>query len=239
MQKVTVITGASQGIGYATAQNRAAAGDSVIGLARHKPDDFPGEFLEIDLADVKATQQVAGEILQTYGRVDHLVNNVGLVRPAKIGSINLDDFDAVMNLNLKPAVVLTQAFLPGMQQRHYGRIVNVSSLAVLGLTDRTAYSAAKAALVSFTRSWALELAEDGIAVNSVAPGPTETKLFRENSPPGSESEKRFLSKVPMQRFATPKEMAFAIGFFLHEHAGIITGQTLFVDGGASIGHAAF
>lgn len=239
MKKITVITGASQGIGFAVAQNRADAGDIVIGLARRKSDDFPGDFLETDLSDAKATQQAADEILKKHGHVDHLVNNVGLVKPAKIGTINLDDFDAVMNLNLKPAVILTQAFLPGMKEQHYGRIVNISSLAILGLTDRTAYSAAKAALVSFTRSWALELAEEGIAVNSVAPGPTETKLFRENSPEGSESEKRFLSKVPMKRFATPEEMASAIGFFMEKNSGIITGQTLFVDGGANIGHAAF
>lgn len=237
MNKTTLITGASKGIGYACAADRANAGEKVIGLARHKPESFPGEFLEVDLSDPTAIQVAADEVLKTYGQVDHLINNVGLVKPAKIGEVNLDDFDAVMNLTLKPALSLAQAFLPGMQQRHYGRIVNISSLVVLGIRDRTSYSAAKAAMVSFTRSWALDLALDGITVNSVAPGPTVTELFRENNPEGSEAEKRFLNMVPMERFATPAEIASAVDFFLKQESGIITGQTLYVDGGASIGSA--
>jgi NAD(P)-dependent dehydrogenase (short-subunit alcohol dehydrogenase family) len=238
MKKTTLITGASKGIGYACAKDRRNAGEHVIGMARHKPGTFPGDFLEVDLSDPGATREAANEVLKIYGRVDHLVNNVGLVRPAGIGSVDLDDFDDVINLTLKPAISLTQAFLPGMKERHYGRIVNISSLVVLGIRDRTAYSAAKTAMVSFTRSWALDLALDGIAVNSVAPGPTVTELFRENNPAGSDAEKRFLRMVPMERFATPEEIASAVGFFLKEESGIITGQTLHVDGGASIGHAA-
>lgn len=237
MNKTTLITGASKGIGHACATERANAGELVIGLARRKPASFPGEFLEVDLSDPGAIQEAADEVLKSYGQVDHLINNVGLVKPAKIGDVDLDDFDAVMNLTLKPALLLTQAFLPGMQQRHYGRIVNISSLVVLGIRDRTSYSAAKAAMVSFTRSWALDLALDGITVNSVAPGPTVTELFRENNPEGSEAEKRFLNMVPMERFATPEEIASAVGFFLKQESGVITGQTLYVDGGASIGSA--
>jgi NAD(P)-dependent dehydrogenase (short-subunit alcohol dehydrogenase family) len=108
----------------------------------------------------------------------------------------------------------------------------------LGWRDRTAYAAAKAAINSMTRTWALELAGTGVTVNGVAPGPVETELFRQNTPKGSDAEKRFLSMVPMGRLGQPDELAAAIAYFLSEEAGFTTGQTLFVDGGASIGKAA-
>jgi NAD(P)-dependent dehydrogenase (short-subunit alcohol dehydrogenase family) len=126
-----------------------------------------------------------------------------------------------------------------MRDRGWGRIVNLSSLVVLGVANRTAYAAAKAAMMSFTRTWALELAQTGITVNAVAPGPTETDLFRQNTPVGSDAEQRFLSLVPMKRFGKPEEFGAAVAFLLSEDAGFITGQTLFVDGGASVGKAAF
>ena len=142
-----------------------------------------------------------------------------------------------MRINLHPALQSVQALLPGMTERGWGRIVNISSLTILGSVERTAYAAAKAALVSFSRSWALELATTRITVNAVAPGPTETELFRANNLPGSEGERRYLSAVPMGRFGRPEEIAAAIAFLLSDDAGFMTGQTLYVDGGASIGKA--
>ncbi|WP_225608268.1 SDR family oxidoreductase [Pantoea sp. PNT03] len=144
-----------------------------------------------------------------------------------------------MRVNLFPAIQGTQAILAGMKDRGWGRIVNISSLTVLGSVERTAYAAAKAALISFTRNWALELAQTGITVNAVAPGPTETELFRANNPSGSEGEARYLAGVPMKRFGQPVEIAATIAFLMSEDAAFITGQTLYVDGGASIGNLIF
>jgi len=230
-----LITGASKGIGRATAERLTQAGHIVVGLARDAGDlSFPGLLVPVDLADRGETDEVVAELASRFD-FDGVVNNVGLVRPQKLGEIDLDDVEMVLRVNLHPAIQTAQAFLPGMRARGWGRIVNVSSLTILGMTERTAYAAAKAALVSFARSWALELASTGITVNSVAPGPTETELFRANNSPGSAGEQRYLSAVPMGRFGKPDEIAAAIAFLLSDDAGFITGQTLFVDGGASIG----
>ena len=125
-----------------------------------------------------------------------------------------------------------------MKQNGYGRIINVSSLVVLGLPLRTSYAAAKAGLIAMTRSWATELAPTGITVNAVAPGPVETELFRANNPSGSEGEKRYLDSIPMGRLGKPEEIAAAIAFLAADDAAFITGQTLFVDGGGSLGRQA-
>ncbi|NPU12659.1 SDR family oxidoreductase [Bradyrhizobium sp. 83002] len=238
MSRTFLITGASKGIGLALARRLIRDGHAVVGLARHATPDFPGTLVSVDLADAGATEAVLAE-LSTRFRFDGVVNNVGLVRPQRLGALELQAFDDVMRVNLHPALQAVQALLPGMTERGWGRIVNISSLTVLGSVERTAYAAAKAALVSFSRSWALELASTGISVNAVSPGPTETELFRANNPPGSDGERRYLAGVPMGRFGQPDEIAAAIAFLLSDEAAFITGQTIHVDGGASIGKAAF
>lgn len=234
-QRTFLITGASKGIGRALSHRLAAAGHHVVGVARRSDDpSFPGTLVSADLSDRKTTDKVFKELAERYD-FDGVVNNVGFIRLARIGEIDVDEFEASMRANLTPSIQAVQAALPSMKRKGWGRIINVSSLTILGVAERTAYAGAKSALTSFTRTWALELAQDNITVNAVAPGPTETELFRENSPVGSEGERRYLSMIPLKRLGQPDELAAAIAFLLSEDAGFITGQTLFVDGGASIG----
>jgi len=238
MSRTFLITGASKGIGLALAQRLAVEGHHVVGLARHATKDFPGTLVPIDLGYSTRVQALLTDLTNCF-TFDGVVNNVGLVKPQRLEHTELAALDEVLRVNLHPALLTVQATLSQMKHRRWGRIVNISSLTILGSVERTAYAAAKAALVSFTRNWALELAESGITVNAVAPGPTETELFRTNNPRGSEGEQRYLSGVPMKRFGTPDEIAATIAFLLSDAAAFMTGQTLHVDGGASIGKARF
>lgn len=230
-----IVTGGTKGIGRAVVERLVAQGHRAIALARTPPpEDFAGDFISVDLADKDATLDVALRLASEHN-VDGIVNNVGLVRAGAIYEVHAADLADVLDLTLRPGLVLTQAVLPSMISRGFGRVVNISSLTALGMPNRTSYAAAKGALISLTRSWALELARTGITVNSIAPGPTETEMFRQNNPHGSPGEQRYLAVVPMGRLGAPCEISAAICFFLSDESSFVTGQTLFVDGGASIG----
>jgi 3-oxoacyl-[acyl-carrier protein] reductase len=236
MSRTVLISGATKGIGRALAERLVEQGDQVVGIARTGDDTFPGDLHTVDVADRDATSAEL-QAISSVTRIDAVVNNVGLVRPQTLEEVTLEALDAVLDVNLRTAIQLTQAALPGMREQGWGRVINIASLVALGAVERTAYAAAKAALISTTRGWALELATTGITVNAVAPGPTESELFRENNPPGSEGENRYLAMVPMGRLGSPDEIAAAIAFLLSDESSFITGQTLYVDGGASIGRS--
>lgn len=228
-----LITGASKGIGRAVADRVAEMGDIPVGLARSRPASCAGEFYEVDLADRTATAEALRAVVAA-GPIDAVVNNVGFVQLGRIGSVELDDLFTTYDLNVRVAVQVVQAALPGMLDRGWGRIVNLSSLTTLGTPERTPYAAAKAALEASTRIWAKELAPAGITVNAVAPGPVETELYRQRSPVGSDRESQLLAAIPMGRVGAPREIAHIICALLDEDAGYITGQVIRVDGGGSI-----
>lgn len=236
-KRTFLVTGASKGIGRALSNRLAEAGHHVVGVARGADPSFPGILASIDLGDRTAAAEGFADLARRYP-FDGVVNNLGMIRMAPLGEIALADVDEIMRGNIDPTIQAVQALLPGMRDKGWGRIVNLSSIVVVGIARRSAYAAAKAAIDCLTRTWALELAETGITVNSVAPGPVETEMFRQNTPAGSEAEQRFLSTIPMRRLGRPEELAAAIAFFLSEEAGYVTGQTLFVDGGGSTGRMA-
>lgn len=235
MTKTTVITGANRGIGLATAELLAAKGHHVIGTGRTAPDAFPGTFYEVDFADEANLASVATQIAETHA-VTGLVNNAGISRSQDIHSATLEELDAHYAVNLRATVQLTQALLPRLKDADGGgRIVNIASRVVLGRAVRTPYVATKAALVGLTRSWALDLAKDGITVNCVAPGPIATVLFKGNHPDGSQELKNVVASIPLGRVGLPSEIAGPISFFLSAEASFVTGQTLYVCGGGSVG----
>ena len=174
-------------------------------------------------------EQLVKATLEGYGRVDILVNNAGITRDGLVMRMSEEDWDAVLDTNLKSVYRCTRAVLRPMLKQRAGRIVNIAS--VVGLTGNAGqanYAAAKAGIVAFTKSVAREVASRGITVNAVAPGYIDTDMTRALSP---EQRERILSGIPMGRMGSTEDVAYAVAFLAGEEAGYITGQTLVVDGG--------
>tara|TARA_A100001037_G_scaffold230654_1_gene208890 strand:+ start:8634 stop:9362 length:729 start_codon:yes stop_codon:yes gene_type:complete len=236
LSRVTVITGASKGIGHATAQRLSQDGHTIIGLARTEPDgDFPGQFHSVDLSDRVAVDEVMKRIVAEH-QVNGVVNNVGRSHPQAVEDVTLEEYDLVMQLNLTTALQVTQACIPAMKGQKFGRMVNIASEHALGMVPkRTTYGATKAGLINFAREWTLDLAAFGITANVVAPGPIETEMLLRNNPPDSPQRRDLLQRVPMGRIGQPDEVAHAVAFFMSKAASYISGQTVYVCGGASLG----
>jgi 3-oxoacyl-[acyl-carrier protein] reductase len=228
-KRTFLITAANKGIGLALAQRLASAGHDVVGLGSSGAA-FPGELAMADLSHDGRTRAALERLAERYA-FDGVVNAVD--QPYRGGSAELGE---MFSRHPRLAALAVQALLPGMLGRRWGRIVNVSSLTILGTIEGAADAADKAALVSF-RSWALELAGRGITVNCVAPGREWSERSRRATRCGGEAVDRRPGPPPMRRSARPFEVAAAVEFLLSEDAGFITGQTLFVDGGASIAMA--
>jgi NAD(P)-dependent dehydrogenase (short-subunit alcohol dehydrogenase family) len=233
----TLITGGSSGIGAATCEKLLAAGHRVICLDR-KPAATASPNLQqvqVDLSDTRATAATAHDLAERYP-ITTVIHNAGAVRQQSLENVTEDDYQTLANLHIAAPIALVQAALPAMRARRFGRIVLVSSRAVLGLAQRTVYSATKAAMLGLARTWALELGADGITANVIAPGPIEaTEVFHEIIPKDSPRLPSIVQSIPVKRLGLPEDVARAILFFVDPQAGFITGQTLFVCGGTSVG----
>ncbi len=237
--EIAIVTGASGGIGRAIAESMLEAGHYVVSLDRRMPDWSHArlEPIQVDLFDPKATADAAKDVAARHA-VSHIVHNAGVIRPNLIEQATVEDIAALSQLHLGAALALVQAALPGMKQRHFGRIILIASRAALGAVTRTAYSATKSGMLGMARTWALETAAHGITVNVVAPGPVETDMFHEVIPQGSPKVDQLARSIPVGRIGRPSDVARAVMFFASRDADFITGQSLYVCGGASIGSLA-
>ena len=225
-----LITGGAAGIGWATADRCRADGYEVVVIDRE------GDGIRADLSSPEATAAALEEAL-SGGPITRLVNNVGIVRPGPVEEQTPADLDLTVSLNLRCSLQCLQALLPGMKTARFGRVVNVSSRAALGKELRTVYAATKAALIGMAKVWALELGAHGITVNAVGPGPIRTELFDRANPPNSPRTKAIINAIPVRRVGTPEDVANAIAFLLDRRTGFVTGQTLYVCGGMTVGAA--
>jgi 3-oxoacyl-[acyl-carrier protein] reductase len=246
--RVAIVTGASQGIGRAIAEELARRGATVVvnyypsendeakaGEAVKAIEGEGGTATAI-VADVRKYEQVEEMVKQaidTYGKIDILVNNAGITRDMMIMKMAEENWDAVLDTNLKGAFNCSKAVVRSMIRKRYGRIVNMSSVSgIAGNAGQTNYSASKAGLIGFTKALAREVGARNITVNAVAPGFVLTDLTRDLP---DELKDAAVEQTPLGRWGEPEEIAYAVAFFVSDEAAYITGQVLSIDGGMIMG----
>jgi 3-oxoacyl-[acyl-carrier protein] reductase len=240
VNQIAVVTGAGRGIGRAIALKFAAEGAAVVCVSRtvENSEKVANEIgalgrkawaFAVDVADSAAVNAAALKILADCGKVDILVNNAGVTRDGLLMRMSDEDWDTVLNTNLKGAFFFTKAFSRAFARQRSGRIVNISSvIGLIGNAGQCNYAASKAGLIGFTQSVAKELASRGITVNAIAPGFIETDMTSELKP---EMRDAILKQIPLGSFGSADDIAGAALFLAGPAARYITGQVLTVDGG--------
>ncbi|AOB33140.1 dehydrogenase [Bordetella sp. H567] len=241
--KVAVVTGGSQGIGEACVRRLAQSGAAV---AIWDVADAPGQaladalsrdgarvtYIHCDVASKASVQAAVAATRQAYGRIDQLVSNAGIVRTSNFLDITEDDWDAVLNVNLKGAFLVGQAVARVMVEQGGGAIVHMSSVnAVMAIPTIASYNVSKGGLAQLTRVMALALVDHGIRVNAVGPGTIATELARKAVLADETTRARLMSRTPMRRLGEPAEVADAVAYLLSDASSYITGETLYIDGG--------
>lgn len=239
--KVALVTGSARGIGKAIAETLAKRGTNLIitdlniDQAAATAEEIRSNIgvetlaLQVDVSDFNSVNTMIKAALEAFDQVDILVNNAGITRDNLIMRMDESDWDSVLDVNLKGAWNCSKALIRSMMKKRYGRIINISSVSGLaGQAGQTNYSASKAGLVGFTKALAREVASRNITVNAVAPGFIPTALTVDLP---DELKEGMMKLIPLNRWGTPEEIAYAVAFFTSEEAGYITGQVLSVDGG--------
>lgn len=242
--RIAVVTGASRGIGRAISIELAQRGASVIVNYNRSPEAAEGvvdqicsdggqaQAVKADVASFKQAQSLVKTAIDAFGGLDILVNNAGITRDTVIMMMSEEDWDNVIETNLKSTFNCSKAAVRHMMRKRYGRIINITSVAgQLGNPGQTNYSASKAGQIGFTRSLAREVAPRNITVNAIAAGYIETEIWA-NVP--EEARQAALSIIPLGRKGAPEEIAYAVAFLASEQAAYITGQVLGVDGGMAM-----
>lgn len=241
--RVAIVTGSGSGIGKEILRRLVAHGASgvVVDMNEQAAAQTARELAEMKGTAIAVTcdctrkadvEAMVEQATSRFGKIDILVNNVGIVRDNYLTKMPEADWDAVLNVNLKSYFLCSQAVVPRMIEAKYGRIINISSRSWLGNAGQANYSAAKGGIVSLTRTMALELGKFNITSNCIAPGVIDTPLIRGLR---ADVQERLAKMQPTSRFGTPEEIAYAALFFAGDEAWYMTGQVLHVCGGKSLG----